>query len=64
VTSGDIERQAIGQLSAFVYDGLQIGAVRICGQYAAGAEVQEEEPAGLGPFFGSVSIRVEAIALM
>ena len=37
VPSGDIERQAIGQLPAFVDDRLQIGAIRICGQYAAGA---------------------------
>src|ERR1700693_3336035 len=46
VPSGDIEHQAIGQLPAFVDDGLQIGAIRVCGQYAAAAEVQEEEPGG------------------
>jgi len=46
VPSGDIEHQAIGQPPAFVDDGLQIGAIRVCGQYAAPAEVQEEEPVG------------------
>ena len=29
VPSGDIEHQAIGQLPAFVDDGLQIGAIRV-----------------------------------
>ena len=51
VPSGDIECQAIGQLPALVDDGLQIGAIRVCGQYAAGAEVQEEEPTGRGRVF-------------
>ena len=31
--------------------GLQTGAIRVCGQYAAGAEVQEEEPTGRGCVF-------------
>src|SRR3984957_12278049 len=51
VPSGDIEYQAVGQLTAFVDDGLQIGAIRVCGQYAAAAEVQKEEPAGRGYVF-------------
>src|ERR1700721_2240176 len=46
VAQRDIQHQAIGQLPGFVDDGLQIGAIRVCGQYAAAAEVQEEEPAG------------------
>jgi hypothetical protein len=46
MASGDIEHQAVGQLPALVDDGLQIGAIRVSGQYTAGAEVQEEEPTG------------------
>lgn len=42
----DIEYEAIRQSSAFVDDGLQIGAIRVCREYAAGGDVQEEEPAG------------------
>jgi hypothetical protein len=64
VPSGDIERQAIGQLPAFVDDGLQIGAIRVCGQYPARAEVQEEEPPDVGALFACASTGVEAIALM
>jgi len=53
-------KMLVRQLPAFVDDGLQIGAIRVCGQYAAGAQVQEVEPAGLGCVFPPMP----AIALM
>jgi hypothetical protein len=53
-----------GQPPAFVDDGLQIPAIRVCGQYAAGAEVQEEELAGREYVFRLCVYGVEAIALM
>jgi hypothetical protein len=64
VPGGDIECEAIGQFPAFAADGRQIGAVRVCGKYATGAEVQEKSLPNVGAFFAPVSIDVEAFALM
>ena len=49
---GGLERQAIRQLSAFADDkSSNRSSIRVCGRYAAGAEVQEKEPAGRGRVF-------------
>ena len=58
VPSGDIEHQTIGQPPAFDDDGLQIGAIWVCGESAAGAEVQDEELTGRGVRFSPLRLSV------
>ena len=42
----DVDGEAVGQLSAFLDDRLQIGAVGLGGQHAASGEIEDENAAG------------------
>ena len=43
VAGRDIHDHAVGESSTLTKNCLQIGAVRVCGEHAAGAKIQEEE---------------------
>jgi len=56
--------QAIGQLSAFVDDGLQIGAIGFADSMWPAPRSRKKSLPDRGAFFASSSIDLEAIALM
>src|SRR5262249_6138988 len=51
MSRGDIDRQAVRELAAFLDDRPEIGAVGVGRQYAVTAQIEEENTAG-GVFFG------------
>ena len=48
MAGGAVDHQAVRNLSAFLDDRLEIGAIGICGQDPSACDIEEEETADRG----------------
>ena len=49
MAGGAVDHHAVRKFSAFHDDRFEIGAIRICGENAAAAQIEKENPAGRRP---------------